>query len=179
MEGGDDGGVVRGQPTAHSGHNWLVERGARLVPGDFGMPKYSLRGSPNLLCGPWTCSPGWHNALGRVDARALGQFVEASYDEVFRFCANLVSEKVADDLCQETFARAIRPCQGSAASRRLGRGCSPAMPALTTSGHVRAGGARRQAGRAANRLLSRTQAAASPWPTSSAGWNPTGGQPSC
>ena len=42
------------------------------------------------------------------DARALGQFVEAAYQEVWRFCAGLVDEKAADDLCQETFTRAVR-----------------------------------------------------------------------
>lgn len=42
------------------------------------------------------------------DTRALGQFVEAGYQEVWRFCASLTSEKEADDLCQETFARAVK-----------------------------------------------------------------------
>ncbi|HMK97795.1 MAG TPA: sigma-70 family RNA polymerase sigma factor [Acidimicrobiales bacterium] len=42
------------------------------------------------------------------DTRALGRFVEATYQEVSRFCAGLVDEKAADDLCQETFTRAVR-----------------------------------------------------------------------
>ena len=42
------------------------------------------------------------------DGPALGQFVEASYQEVWRLCANLVDNDVAEDLCQETFARAVR-----------------------------------------------------------------------
>ena len=42
------------------------------------------------------------------DARALGRFVEVEYQEVWRFCASLIGEKAADDLCQETFARAVK-----------------------------------------------------------------------
>jgi len=42
------------------------------------------------------------------DARALGGFVEAGYQEVWRFCASLSGEKTADDVCQETFARAVK-----------------------------------------------------------------------
>ena len=42
------------------------------------------------------------------DARALGRFVEVEYQEVWRFCASLIDEKTADDLCQETFARAVK-----------------------------------------------------------------------
>lgn len=41
------------------------------------------------------------------DARSLGQFVETGYQDVWRFCASFVDEKTADDLCQETFARAV------------------------------------------------------------------------
>ena len=46
------------------------------------------------------------------DKRALGQFVEAAYQEVWRLCAGLVDDQVADDLCQETFARAVRALPG-------------------------------------------------------------------
>jgi len=42
------------------------------------------------------------------DGQALGQFVEAGYQEVWRLCASLVDEWAADDLCQETFARAVK-----------------------------------------------------------------------
>jgi RNA polymerase sigma-70 factor, ECF subfamily len=42
------------------------------------------------------------------DPQAAGGFVEAGYQEVWRFCASLVSQEAADDLCQETFARAIK-----------------------------------------------------------------------
>ena len=42
------------------------------------------------------------------DTRALGRFVEAGYQEVWRFCASLTSGKEADDLCQEVFARAVK-----------------------------------------------------------------------
>ena len=35
-------------------------------------------------------------------------FVEAGYQEVWRFCASLISGKEADDLCQEVFARAVK-----------------------------------------------------------------------
>ena len=38
----------------------------------------------------------------------VGGFVEAGYQEVWRFCASLVSVEAADDLCQETFARAVK-----------------------------------------------------------------------
>ena len=42
------------------------------------------------------------------DTRALGRFVETGYQEVWRFCASLISGKEADDLCQEVFARAVK-----------------------------------------------------------------------
>lgn len=42
------------------------------------------------------------------DAGALGPFVEAAYQDVWRFCASLVDDRAADDLCQETFTRAVR-----------------------------------------------------------------------
>lgn len=45
---------------------------------------------------------------GCGDARALGQFVESSYPEVWRLCASLVDENAADDLAQETFTRAVK-----------------------------------------------------------------------
>ena len=45
---------------------------------------------------------------GGGDTRALGRFVEAGYQEVWRFCASLVGAKEADDLCQEVFARAVK-----------------------------------------------------------------------
>jgi len=45
---------------------------------------------------------------GAGDARALGAFVEAGYDQVWRLCATLVDGQSADDLSQETFTRAVR-----------------------------------------------------------------------
>jgi RNA polymerase sigma-70 factor, ECF subfamily len=45
---------------------------------------------------------------GAGDTRALGRFVEAGYQEVWRFCASLAGAKAADDLCQEVFARAVK-----------------------------------------------------------------------
>jgi len=42
------------------------------------------------------------------DQQALAKFVEAAYQDVWRLCAGLVDDEVADDLCQETFARAVR-----------------------------------------------------------------------
>ena len=42
------------------------------------------------------------------DERALEAFVEVSYDQVWRLCAGLVSASDADDLSQETYARALR-----------------------------------------------------------------------
>jgi RNA polymerase sigma-70 factor (ECF subfamily) len=42
------------------------------------------------------------------DARALGAFVEAAYDQVWRLCATLVDRQSADDLSQETFTQAVR-----------------------------------------------------------------------
>ena len=54
------------------------------------------------------------------DPQAVGGFVEAGYQEVWRFCASLVSQEAADDLCQETFARAIKALpkfQGESSAR--------------------------------------------------------------
>ncbi len=45
---------------------------------------------------------------GTGDTRALSCFVEAGYQEAWRFCASLISEKEADDVCQEVFARAVK-----------------------------------------------------------------------
>ncbi len=42
------------------------------------------------------------------DERALEDFVEASYDQVWRLCASLVNASDADDLAQETYIRALR-----------------------------------------------------------------------
>jgi len=42
------------------------------------------------------------------DERALEDFVEASYDQVWRLCAALVRASDADDLAQETYIRALR-----------------------------------------------------------------------
>ncbi|HTV11032.1 MAG TPA: sigma-70 family RNA polymerase sigma factor [Acidimicrobiales bacterium] len=42
------------------------------------------------------------------DSGALAGFVEAGYDGVWRLCASLVGESGADDLAQETFARAVK-----------------------------------------------------------------------
>jgi RNA polymerase sigma-70 factor, ECF subfamily len=49
---------------------------------------------------------------GAGHSEALGGFVEAGYQEVWRLCAGLVSEAAADDLCQETFARAVKALPG-------------------------------------------------------------------
>ncbi len=48
-----------------------------------------------------------HDARGG-NQRALEQFVEVSYHEVWRFCASLVGDYSAEDLVQETFIRVIR-----------------------------------------------------------------------
>jgi RNA polymerase sigma-70 factor, ECF subfamily len=45
---------------------------------------------------------------GAGDTRALGRFVEAGYQEVWRFCASLAGAKAADDLCQEVFVRTVK-----------------------------------------------------------------------
>jgi RNA polymerase sigma-70 factor (ECF subfamily) len=42
------------------------------------------------------------------DPEALQSFVQASYDQVWRFCAVLVGEDAAHDSAQETFVRAVR-----------------------------------------------------------------------
>lgn len=42
------------------------------------------------------------------DDRALEEFIDATYEQVWRFCAALVDEESADDLAQETFIRAVR-----------------------------------------------------------------------
>lgn len=42
------------------------------------------------------------------DRQALEAFVETSYDQVWRLCAVLVDTQSADDLAQESFARAVR-----------------------------------------------------------------------
>lgn len=42
------------------------------------------------------------------DQRAFERFVEAGYQDVWRFCASLVDAGAADDLSQETFARAVQ-----------------------------------------------------------------------
>lgn len=47
-------------------------------------------------------------AARRGDGRALDAFVGSAYDQVWRLCAALVDEQGADDLAQETFARAVR-----------------------------------------------------------------------
>ena len=44
----------------------------------------------------------------RRDGRAVEQLVRATYSDVWRLCAVLVDEQVADDLAQETFLRATR-----------------------------------------------------------------------
>lgn len=54
------------------------------------------------------------------DGAALGPFVEAGYDSVWRFCAHLVGQQSADDLAQETFVRAVTGIsrfRGSSAAR--------------------------------------------------------------
>jgi len=48
----------------------------------------------------------WRARAG--DARALEAVVEATYDQVRRFCATLAGPDAADDLAQETYIRAIR-----------------------------------------------------------------------
>lgn len=56
------------------------------------------------------------NRLARAaragDSASLNAFVEASYHQVWRFCAGLVDPASADDLAQETFARAVRALSG-------------------------------------------------------------------
>jgi RNA polymerase sigma-70 factor (ECF subfamily) len=47
-------------------------------------------------------------AAGRGDRAALGAFVRSSQPEVWRLCAHLASRGQADDLTQETYARALR-----------------------------------------------------------------------
>jgi RNA polymerase sigma-70 factor (ECF subfamily) len=47
-------------------------------------------------------------AAGAGDRRALERFVRMSQADVWRFCAHLVDRGAADDLTQETFARALR-----------------------------------------------------------------------
>jgi RNA polymerase sigma-70 factor (ECF subfamily) len=49
---------------------------------------------------------------GTGDACALGAFVEASYEHVWRLGATLVGEHSADDISQETFIRAVRALPG-------------------------------------------------------------------
>jgi RNA polymerase sigma-70 factor (ECF subfamily) len=46
------------------------------------------------------------------DVDALEGFVEASYDQVWRFCSGLSDPSNADDLAQETFLRAVRSLPG-------------------------------------------------------------------
>ncbi len=45
---------------------------------------------------------------GRGDRQALEQLASASYQDVRRLCATLVSADVADDLAQETLVRIVR-----------------------------------------------------------------------
>lgn len=45
---------------------------------------------------------------GAGDANALGAFVAAAYDDVWRLCAALADRQSADDLAQETFVQAVR-----------------------------------------------------------------------
>ena len=49
---------------------------------------------------------------GLGDARALETFVETSFEPVWRLCATLVDPQSADDLAQETFARAVSALPG-------------------------------------------------------------------
>jgi len=54
------------------------------------------------------------------DRQALERFVTETYPEVWRLCAALVNETAAEDLAQETFARAtraLRRFRGEAAAR--------------------------------------------------------------
>lgn len=46
------------------------------------------------------------------DERALDQFVDLAYEQVWRLCASLVDEASAEDLSQETFLRAVRGLAG-------------------------------------------------------------------
>ncbi len=46
------------------------------------------------------------------DLAAIEAFVEASYDQVWRFCCGLTDPSSADDLAQETFVRAVRSLAG-------------------------------------------------------------------
>lgn len=45
---------------------------------------------------------------GAGDGEALAAFVEATYEQVWRFSAALVGAEAADDASQETFAQAVR-----------------------------------------------------------------------
>jgi RNA polymerase sigma-70 factor (ECF subfamily) len=49
---------------------------------------------------------------GAGDSLALERFVQASYEQVWRLCATVVDAQSADDLAQETFARAVRALPG-------------------------------------------------------------------
>jgi RNA polymerase sigma-70 factor, ECF subfamily len=94
----------------------LVVAGARIVP-----PLLRRRGLSRSRV-------TWRgvDALTRLamgarsgDGGAFDRFVEAGYQDVWRFCASLVDAAAADDLCQETFTRAVQ------ALPRF-RGCSSA-----------------------------------------------------
>jgi RNA polymerase sigma-70 factor (ECF subfamily) len=45
---------------------------------------------------------------GAGDSMALERLVQTSYEQVWRLCATVVDPQSADDLAQETFARAVR-----------------------------------------------------------------------
>jgi RNA polymerase sigma-70 factor (ECF subfamily) len=48
-----------------------------------------------------------HSARGGDDV-ALGAFIDAAYEPVWRLCASLVDNESAEDLAQETFIRVVR-----------------------------------------------------------------------
>lgn len=51
-------------------------------------------------------------AAGAGDRRALELFVRSAYDQVWSYCSAFVSPDRADDLAQDTFARAVRALAG-------------------------------------------------------------------
>ena len=108
LERGDDGGVVGAETRAHARHAQVVGRGAQQVPGNCPPAKVEPLGASELMVQAVDLLTRLALQARAGDTRALGRFVEAGYQEVWRFCASLISGKEADDLCQETFARAVK-----------------------------------------------------------------------
>jgi RNA polymerase sigma-70 factor, ECF subfamily len=84
-------------------------------------------------------------AAGRGDPRALHQFIEATYQDVWRAVAYLADIDSADDLTQETFLRAIGSLPRFAA-RSSARTWLLAIARRVVIDHIR--GKRRQPGAA-------------------------------